>query len=125
MSSGEPKYQLHVWPEFEDALARLRKKYPRIDQDIQAALREGPKGRIDALPGFAHKVWKYRVASRDMRRGKSGGFRVILYMDPLTQVEPKPIHLLTIYAKSERADVPPDELLRLWKRFLDYLKGVR
>lgn len=80
---------------------------------------------MDALPGYSHKVWKYRVGSRDMGRGKRGGFRIIFYMDPKAAQDPRIIHLLTIYAKNERADVPADELLRLWKRFLEYLKAVR
>ncbi len=125
MSSGEPQYRLHAWPEFNDALAKLSRKYPRIKEDIQEALKEGPKGRLDALPGYSHKLWKYRVASRDMGRGKRGGFRIILYMDARTQQDPREIHLLTIYAKTERADVPADELLRLWKRFLEYIKQLR
>jgi len=91
LSSGESP-QAHVWPEFEDALARIRRKYPHIDEDIKDSLKDGPKGRMDALPGYSHKLWKYRIG---------------------------------IYAKSERADVPSDELLRLWKRFLEHLKTLR
>lgn len=119
MSSTEVRY----WPGFEDALARLRRKYPRIDQDIKAAFEGGLAGRCDPLPGYAHKLWKYRVASRDMQRGKQGGFRIIFYMEP-GAVE-SVVYLLAIYAKSERSDVSKEELLGLWTRFLDYLRRGR
>lgn len=117
--------EVRTWPGYQDALAKLRRKYPRIDADIAQALQGGPVGRMDALPGYSHKLWKYRVASRDMGRGKRGGFRIIFYMHPDQHKEPKVIHLLTIYAKSERADVSHEELLRLWNRFWEYVKSSR
>lgn len=73
---------VRLWPGFEDTLKRLERKYPRIKQDIEEAFRGELVGRLDPLPGYSHKLWKYRVASRDMGRGKRGGFRIIFYMEP-------------------------------------------
>lgn len=117
--------EVRTWPAFDDALTRLRRKYPRIDEDVRDAFQGDVGGRLDALPGYSHRLWKYRIASRDMQRGKRGGFRVILYMDPRPETTSKQVHLLTIYAKSERRDIPNDELLRLWTRFQEYVRAKR
>lgn len=122
MSDGS-NVQVRTWPGFDDTLAKLERKYPRIKQDIEKAFKDGLEGRLDALPGYSHKLWKYRVGSQDMGRGKRGGFRLIFYMEP--KQEPRIVYLLTVYAKSERADVSPDELLRLWNRFWTFMKESR
>ncbi|OGI39024.1 MAG: hypothetical protein A2140_07925 [Candidatus Muproteobacteria bacterium RBG_16_62_13] len=80
-------------------------------------------GPAFALPGYSHKLWKMRIPSRDMGKGKRGGFRGIYYFD--RERDPPEIHLLTIYAKNQREDIPATELLRLWQRFMDFLKAQR
>ncbi len=77
--------------------------------------------RLDALPGYSHKLWKARVPSRDMGHGKRGGFRVILYQDP--RRDPNTMYLVTIYAKNERKDVDYKELQQMFQRFVEYLKN--
>lgn len=115
-------HEVHTWPPFDEALARLRRKYPHIDEDIKRTVPDHMV-RVFPLPGYAHKLWKLRIASRDMGHGKRGGFRLIVYMDP--QANPGDMHLLTIYAKNEREDIAADELLRLWNRFREHLKVLR
>jgi mRNA-degrading endonuclease RelE of RelBE toxin-antitoxin system len=120
--------KVHAWPGFEKAIDKLERKYPNIKADVADAFSRAQSieelaARFKALPGYSHKLWKFRIASRDMGRGTRGGFRVIFYMN--REARPDEAHLLTIYAKSERADVPPDELLRLWKRFWEYFTGAR
>ncbi|HCU26058.1 MAG TPA: addiction module toxin RelE [Deltaproteobacteria bacterium] len=46
------------------------------------------------------------MASRDMRKGKSGGFRVIY----LVLEREKEVHLLTLYPKSERENIDAAEI---------------
>jgi len=117
--------QVHTWPGFEQTLERLERKYPRVRQDLDKAFKSGIVGRLDPLPGYSHKLWKYRVASQDMGRGKQGGFRLIFYMDPDPNRKPAQIYLLTMYAKSERADISRDELIQLWNRLWEHLKTNR
>jgi mRNA-degrading endonuclease RelE of RelBE toxin-antitoxin system len=118
--------KVHTWPAFDEALAKLRKKYPRIDEDLHSIV-PGHVVRMDPLPGYSHKLWKIRIPSRDMGHGKRGGFRLIVYIDPakLNPAEPREMHLLTIYAKNEREDISREELLHLWSRFLEHLKVLR
>ena len=109
------------WPSFDDALQRLKRKYPHVEEDLQKAVAQWAAPR--ALPSFGGKLWKLRAASRDQNRGKSGGFRIIFYFDQAAD----PLHafLLTIYAKSERENIAVPELQQLYSRFLSFLREQR
>ena len=109
------------WPSFDDAIQRLKRKYPQVEEDLQKALAQWAAPR--ALPSFEGKLWKLRAASRDQGRGKSGGFRIIYYVDQAT--DPQHVFLLTIYAKSEREDIAIPELQQLYSRFLSFLREQR
>lgn len=89
--------KVHLWSEFEKALDRLRRKYPHIDDDLKQTFSTGPS-KVDALPGYSHRLWKARMPSRDMGHGKRGGFRVIFYLDPGR--DQNTIYLISIYANS-------------------------
>jgi len=72
-------YQIETIPPFDKAVKRLTRKYRHIKQDLQAlvgTLSANPFAGV-AIPGFAHQVWKIRLASSDIRAGKRGGYRVI------------------------------------------------
>lgn len=102
---------------FKDDLKRLIKKYPHIEVDIGNTLRDFFKNPQLARPlvGFEGKLFKLRIKSTDQRKGKSGGFRLIFY---LNSQQPEKIYLLTIYPKNERADLSFDELWSLYTKLL-------
>ncbi len=52
---------------------------------------------------------KYRIAINSKGQGKRGGSRIITHVDTTTTT----IYLLTIYDKSEKADVKSNELSRI------------
>ena len=56
----------------------------------------------DHVKGTEHGVYKVRLKSTDIPKGKRGGYRVIYYLKTATRVV-----LLAMYAKTEQADVPP------------------
>ncbi|MFA6111399.1 MAG: type II toxin-antitoxin system RelE/ParE family toxin [Candidatus Latescibacterota bacterium] len=58
------------------------------------------------MPGIRGPVFKIRVPSRDMQRGTRGGYRVVYY----ARLREDLVFLLTIYAKSQREDIRPDEI---------------
>lgn len=93
--------------EFRSALRRLSKKFRHIRSDIQPILDRLLAGETpgDQVPGVGATVYKVRAANRDARTGKSGGYRVIYYL----QTDALRI-LLTVYSKSERADITIKEL---------------
>ena len=65
----------------------------------------------DPIPGLLDKVYKARCASSDMKRGKSGGYRVIYHLEE----QGNKIYLLTIYSKAERENIPVNEILQILK----------
>ncbi len=88
---------------------QLQRAYPHILQDIRglrAQLEAGEKPG-DRIQGLAHTAFKVRVKNSDVRRGKSGGYRVIYYLEITDQVV-----LITIYSKSKQSDIPVDKLRR-------------
>lgn len=66
---------------FERDLKYLKKKYSNIKRDIKLlidTLKDNPFYG-EAIPGLEGKVFKARLASSDMKRGKSKSYRVIYY----------------------------------------------
>ena len=59
----------------------------------------------EEIPGIGFEVFKVRVRNNDVQKGKSGGYRLIYYVK--TEMS---IILLTIYTKSEQADVAADSV---------------
>jgi mRNA-degrading endonuclease RelE of RelBE toxin-antitoxin system len=102
-------------PEFQNEIKRLSRKFRHIENDLQDFYKEflsAPLVRAFAIPGFERKLWKVRMKSADQQRGKSGGFRLIFYFD---ENKPVALQMLTLYPKTERADISSDELQRLLK----------
>jgi mRNA-degrading endonuclease RelE of RelBE toxin-antitoxin system len=89
---------------FGRKLKKLKKKYPNIKKDMSRLLSDMEEGSIsgDAIPGLFSRVFKVRAASSDMKRGKSGGYRIVYYADD----ESREIYLLTVYAKTKAENIP-------------------
>ena len=103
-----PSYQIHHHPSFSASLRELTKRYPRAPKTVNPALeslKQHPEsGR--AIPGWGRRVWKLRINSRDIRRGKRFGFRLIYYLEGRT------VYPLMIYAKASKSDVSDQEIMR-------------
>ena len=96
-------------PEFKRNLRKLAKKYRHIRDDIQPIINEIVAGETpgDQITGVQHTVFKVRVQNSDAARGKSGGYRMI-YL-----VNADAIVFVTLYSKSEQADVAATEIRRI------------
>jgi hypothetical protein len=102
---------------FDKHLARLLRKHPSLLADLATAWAEliGPPPvpipcgqRVVVMQRTApHVVLKVRVASSDMGKGASGGFRVVLLERQPDQWQP-----ILIYPKNEQEDISPTELRR-------------
>lgn len=96
-------------PKFLPLVNRLRKKkFPKIQQDLNAVFEEIEKDYTTAagaaaIPGWEGKVWKHRCGSSDTKTGRRGGFRIISQVD--TSFEPHRLYAMLIYAKTEKDDV--------------------
>ena len=92
---------------------RLKKRYPKVTSDLIKAFED-----IEANPLVGvvipedYSIRKLRVASRDMQRGKSGGFR-LLYKLRSHENEFTIAVLLYLYAKVDQSDVSVEFLATL------------
>lgn len=110
-------YEIEVTRPFDRCIKDLKKKYPNVKGDLAKVfprLRQDPEVG-DSVPGFEDRVWKLRVASTDIRKGKRGGYRLIYYW---RRNNPK-LYLVLVYAKVKKEDVTKKELERLLREILE------
>lgn len=103
-------------------LRQLRKSFGHIDRDLELLIDplergETPGDRLQQLAPCT--VYKVRLANRDAQRGKSGGYRVLYYVQ--TEVE---IVLLAIYSKSVQADIANETVRSVFKPSLPRWKAT-
>ncbi len=88
---------------FKKQLKKLKRKYPHVKEDL-----------LDVIESFDAKneihigksIYKIRISSRDMQKGKSGGFRSYIYI----YVRRNTLLPLCIYPKSETESITENEL---------------
>jgi len=99
--------QVEASPTFNRNLRNLTKKYRNIRNDIQPVIEQLERGELpgDKISGIGYEIFKLRVRNSDIQKGKSGGYRLIYYVKTA-----KGIILLTVYTKSEQADIADDEI---------------
>lgn len=88
---------------FTKQLRQLKKKYTNVKVDL---LKRFGNLNIENEISIGHSIYKIRIASRDMKKGKSGGFRAYIYL----YVKKDLLVPLCIYAKSEKEAITEDEL---------------
>ena len=93
---------------FDKQLKRLAKKYPSLKADL-AALGRQLETEPDLGVSLGHDCYKIRLAITSKGKGKSGGARIITHF----AIRRDAVILLSIYDKSEQADIDDKELLRL------------
>ncbi len=105
--SDQSFIQVEASPTFNRNLRSLAKKYRNIRNDIQPVIEQLERGELlgDKISGIRYEVFKLRVRNSDIQKGKSGGYRLIYYVKTANG-----IILLTIYTKSEQADIAADEI---------------
>ena len=92
---------------------KLKKKFPTIDQDLLDLVNEIEKGKkigdkltnIDGLP-----IYKDRIQNSAVKKGKSGGFRVIYYLE-INNIA----YFITIYSKSDQQNIKSKEIISILK----------
>lgn len=104
-------YEVMAVEYFRRRLKKLSKKYRRIEEDYKSLIEtlENNPSEGDAIPGFGNKIYKIRMRSSNMKRGKRGGFRVIYYLSDHI------VYLLTIYAKAKREEISVKEIKEVLK----------
>lgn len=88
---------------FKKQLKKLKKKYPHVKEDLLEIIEIfNPKNAIS----IGRSIYKIRIPSTDMRKGKSGGFRAYIYF----YVRKDILMPLCIYAKSGTESITENEL---------------
>lgn len=101
-------------PHFLKDLKRLKRKYSHVTavvEELVSALENGEHPG-DKIPNVGYDVHKVRLKNPSAGRGKSGGFRVIYYVQ-LADL----IILVTIYSKSQQEDFPIERLRQIIDEF--------
>ena len=104
-------YNVKTIAVFERQAKRLVKKYPTLKSELLQLiqlLKEIPQKQGTSLGNNCYKV---RIGIASKGKGKSGGARVITHL----QISESIVFLLSIYDKSEQADITDAELNELLK----------
>ena len=103
-------YSIEVTPDFEKDLKRLSKKHGSIKNDLASLI-----GQLAKSPklgtSLGEDLYKIRMAITSKGKGKSGGSRVITYV----QVLQTTVYLLSIYDKSDKENISDKQLKGLLK----------
>ena len=98
-------FSINITKRFEKELKRLVKKFPSLKQEyaeLIGRIMENPENGIF----ISNNCYKTRLAINSKGKGKVGGARVISYL----YFETKTVYLLSIYDKSEKKDLRPNEV---------------
>lgn len=88
---------------FKDQLKKLMRKFPHVKEDLLDSLEVL---HIDNEISIGRSIYKIRIKSNDMKKGKSGGFRVYLYCYHKKDL----LVPLCMYAKSQKESITETEL---------------
>ncbi|NEP13174.1 MAG: type II toxin-antitoxin system RelE/ParE family toxin [Symploca sp. SIO2C1] len=95
--------------EFKKNLHTFSKRYRQIRSDVQPIIEQLQAGNFvgDRIPriGKEYVILKLRIKNSDIQKGKSAGYRLIYQIK-----SPTSVLLLTIYSKSDREDISPNEI---------------
>lgn len=100
--------------EFQKKIRTLTKKYRRIQSDLQPILEKLSMGEVlgDRISGTNTVVYKLRVKNSDIQKGKSGGYRLIYWLQTSDG-----IILLDIYSKSEQDNIAVPTIQKIIENF--------
>lgn len=95
-------------PNFAKELKPLLKKYPSLRAEMKALEIQLETDPFSGTP-LGNGCFKIRLAIGSKNKGKSGGARVITYV----VVAEETVFLISIYDKSDQADIEPGEIKNL------------
>lgn len=98
-------YSIETIPSFDRQIKRLAKKYKSVKTDLKNLadqLQEAP----ELGTALGQNCYKVRLAIKSKGKGKSGGSRLITHV----HIAGETVFLLSIYDKSEKANLEEGEL---------------
>lgn len=95
--------QIFFSEHFKKQLKKLKKKYTHIKDDLLSAIDSfDPRNEIT----IGRSIYKIRISSSDIQKGKSGGFRSYIYL----YMKKDLLLPLCIYPKSKTESITENEL---------------
>jgi mRNA-degrading endonuclease RelE of RelBE toxin-antitoxin system len=92
-----------ILPHFKKQLKQLSKKYRHLKDEIIVTLEAFDKTQHQSL---GNNLYKIRVKSKDIKRGKDKSFRLIVFIIEMQSY----IVPITIYYKGDRKDISAKEV---------------
>ncbi len=110
---GKPK-EVKLTREFQRKVKLLSKKYTHLKADLQPILEKLRLGETlgDPLSGIKSIVYKVRIKNTDIQKGKSGGYRLIYWLQTNDGIV-----LLDIYTKSDQDDISITKIKQIITNF--------
>ncbi|MEK7528223.1 MAG: type II toxin-antitoxin system RelE/ParE family toxin [Patescibacteria group bacterium] len=101
---------------FKKQLKKLKKKYPHVTDDLLSIIET-----IDVHNeiSIGRSIYKIRIPSSDMKKGKSGGFRSYVYV----YFKKSLLLPLCIYPKSDVRNITENELNYHFGRTIEEVAG--
>jgi mRNA-degrading endonuclease RelE of RelBE toxin-antitoxin system len=118
MSDPKSSFEVIKSINFVKDLKKLRKRYDAVEKDIEPLILQLEAGETpgDRITDIQYQVYKVRVKNSNARRGKSGGYRVIYYLQTT-----EAILLTNIYSKSDRVNISNAEIEEIEEIIEQYL----
>lgn len=102
-------YNFFTSSRFEKEVKRLSKKFPSLKSDLLKLQKDIIYSAKFGTP-LGKNLYKIRLKVKSKSKGKSGGFRVINYIELSLIEDLSDIYLLTIYDKSETGNISVSEI---------------
>jgi hypothetical protein len=106
-------YRIYATQNFQKEAKRLAKKYASLKNELAELNKQLLANPLQGTP-LGRNAYKIRLSVKSKGKGKSGGMRVITFIDvDIFIKDTSNVFLLSIYDKSEVASISPEELKRL------------
>lgn len=105
-------FEVVVTTRFKTQAKHLFRKYPSLKQELAVLFDSLSNDPRQGIP-IGHECFKIRLAIESKGKGKSGGARILSHL----QITNTTIYLITIYDKSERANI-------LYREILDFIRDL-
>lgn len=110
-------YSVSLTEPFKRSVKKLKRRYPHVQADVQLGVEQLVQTpQLGVLIPDSNGIRKVRLRNRDARRGKSGGYRLLYYVEDESNQR---LYLLLVYSKSDRDDVTQHELRDLLSELWD------
>jgi hypothetical protein len=105
------RYEFIPTDEFARELKRLAKKYKSLKSEFEELQNQLEQSKTLGT-NLGNNAYKIRLAVKSKGRGKSGGLRVITYVDVILIEDLTNIYFLSIYDKSDISNISDNEIIK-------------